>query len=106
FLVLRGRGGRAVNRRLHLAEKVSDAAKVPCREKVYQRRIEYAKNLLTDAGIPLLLEDVEQRRRHARAKILLVLAADLAVEVLDLVLVEKVDRGAEVGAIDDSSGRR
>jgi hypothetical protein len=50
----------------------------------------------------LLLEYVEQRRRHWRTKIVFVFTLDLAVDIFDLVLVEEVQRRVEVGHVDDT----
>ena len=99
--MLRRKLGCSLRRRQHLTQQVSDAAKVSCCEKVDERCIEYLENLQANFRLRLLLENVEQRRRHPRAEIVRVLPTDLAMQILDLVLIEEIQRRVEVRHVDD-----
>src|SRR5439155_12901080 len=77
FLLLGREIRHALRHRLHFVEQVRHASKVARGEQVHERVLEDFQNLAADVALALLLEDIQQRRRHARAEIFLVLSADL-----------------------------
>ena len=62
--MLRRQFWRALHRFLHLAQQVSNAAKVSGRQQGHECRIEYFENLRSERCLGLLLEDVQQRRGY------------------------------------------
>ena len=62
----------------------ADAAEMPADQQVDHQRVEVLDHLGPHRRVGLRLEDVEQRGDDVRAQILLVLARDLALQVLDL----------------------
>ena len=89
-------------RRLSLAKQIRDAPEMRRRQHVNHQAVEQLEHLHTDCRAGLLLENVEQRRRHAAPEVFVVLAADLTLEVVDLLFVEEVESRIEIGEADDT----
>src|SRR5438034_9146508 len=87
---------RALQNGARLAKNECDRKEVAGAQQVGDEVLDDRDQLGPDGAVGLQLEQVEQHREHVAAQVLRVLPLDVLLEVRDLVVFQKVERGVEV----------
>src|SRR6266508_1449711 len=94
--MLRNQLARALLDDLALTQDEGDGTEIPRAEEVRNEVLENRDQLAAHGPVCLQLEQVEEHREDVAPQVLRVLALDLLVEILDLLVIEEIERGVEV----------
>ena len=103
--LLRGDLAGADGGHVRFAQEPGHRAQLSAGQHVDQHAVEDLADFVADRRVGLLLEDVEEDRDDVLAQVGGVVLLDRLLEVLDLALVEEVERGVEVIHAHDADGR-
>src|SRR5438128_2624598 len=87
---------RALQNGTRLTENECDGAEVGGAEQIRDEVLDDRDQLGSDGAVGLQLEQIEQHREDVAAQVLRVLPLDVLLEVCDLGVLQKVERGVEV----------
>ena len=90
------------------AQDEGDRPEVSCPEQIRNEVFDNGDQLRAHRAVGLQLQQIEQHRQHVAAQVLAVFALDFLVEILDLLVVQEIERRVEVVDRDEAFalGRR
>ena len=94
--------GRALREHAALAENGGRRPEIARVEKIGEQRLERAEDLAAGGLVGLGLEEVEQDVERGHAHVPAVLVLDRRGDLVDLLLLEEVERGVELLQVDDA----
>src|SRR5438093_5643155 len=86
----------ALQNHLEFTQDEGDRAEIPRPQEIRDEILEDGDQLSPYRPVGLQLQQIEQHREHVTAQVLAVFPLDLLVEVLDLLVVEEIERRVEV----------